>query len=189
MSWKKECANSGKKAKNGKSKSGVHNQRLDVAVCEGNVYRFRIYLAAGQRGCISSCFWHVWATDFFSSPYHKKFQRKCFVFPACWSRRSDRHLFTFFFSQFFIRGVWNNNIVVFCWVYRRNCSCVMERSRKKRTRYFWCNHHGCYFCSGLFVFIIRCSIIWWTSRSEFWDLADRRRIDWFRYDCPRIESF
>ena len=31
----------------------------------------------------------------------KKFQRKCFVFPACWSRRSDRHLFTFFFSLVF----------------------------------------------------------------------------------------
>lgn len=42
--------------------------------------------------------------SFFSPPY-KKFQRKCFVFSTCWSRRSDRHLSTFFFSQFFIRCV------------------------------------------------------------------------------------
>ena len=45
------------------------------------------------------------AADFFFSPPYKKFQRKCFVFSACWSRRSDRHLSTFFFSQFFIRCV------------------------------------------------------------------------------------
>ena len=27
------------------------------------------------------------------------------------------------------------------------------------------------------------------SRSEFWNMADCRRIDWFGYDRPRIEPF
>ncbi len=35
----------------------------------------------------------------------KNFKENVFVFSACWSRRSDRHLSTFFFSQFFIRCV------------------------------------------------------------------------------------
>lgn len=35
----------------------------------------------------------------------KNFKENVLFFSACWSRRSDRHLSTFFFSQFFIRCV------------------------------------------------------------------------------------